>query len=104
MAVSEDARKCVVFFAKRAPPKAGADAESVEIEYGGTGFLVSHEDEGHTFHYLVTCRHVAKHLDLDFFMRLNTVAGNAELLPIETADWEYHTDETVDIARNTHWS
>jgi hypothetical protein len=90
VAISEDARKSVVFFGKLVP--------SGEIEYGGTGFLVSHEDEGHTFRYLVTCRHVAQHLDVDFVLRLNTVKGDAEECPVENADWQYHPDETVDVA------
>ena len=64
MKISGDAKGCVVFFGKttlRAP-----------IEYGGTGFLVSITDGELGFGYLVTCRHVARDLDLDFFIRMNT--------------------------------
>jgi len=42
----------------------------------------------------VTCRHVG----LDFFIRLNTVSGGAELAVAEGANWQYHADESVDIA------
>ncbi len=99
MAISDDARKCVVFFGKQVPPKAGAPStESSEIQYGGTGFIVAHVDDGQPFHYLVTCRHVAAHLDIDFFLRLNTLAGAAEPKPIASADWLYHPDDAVDIA------
>jgi hypothetical protein len=101
MAVAEDARKCVVFFAKRAPPKPGAKPSDGpdEVEYGGTGFLVLYEEaDGFESRYIVTCRHVAKHLDVDFFVRLNTLSGKAELAPVETAGWQFHDDESVDIA------
>jgi hypothetical protein len=93
VAINELAKKCVIFFAKPVSPT-GSDAREC-----GTGFLVSYEDkDGDTFRYLVTCRHVAKRLALDFFVRLNTVTGGVELCPIEDADWAYHADETVDIA------
>jgi hypothetical protein len=101
MAVSEDARKSVVFFAKQVPPKPGSPpGVSSDIEYGGTGFVAAYADsDGSKSHYLITCRHVAEELDLDFFMRLNTVNGGpAELAPVENAEWEYHDDKTVDIA------
>ena len=58
----------------------------------------SYEENGLASRYLVTCRHVAKQLDVDFFLRVNTIQGDAEELPIQVADWEYHPDETVDIA------
>ncbi|HEY5305545.1 MAG TPA: hypothetical protein VIJ52_02595 [Pseudolabrys sp.] len=37
-------------------------------------------------------------MDVDFYIRANTIVGGAEDLPIEDAEWEYHPDETVDIA------
>jgi hypothetical protein len=100
VAVSADARKCVVFFGKLVPPKDRSSIESSEIEYGGTGFLAGIEDEGFKFHYLVTCRHVAKHLEEDFFIRANTTAGGVEALPIngDEASWQYHPDPSVDVA------
>jgi hypothetical protein len=100
VAVSEDARKCVVFFGLLIPPKKGADSTKPnEIQYSGTGFVVSHHDnDGYRSDYLVTCRHVAKHLEDDFFIRMNTVAGGAEQIPIENAEWQYHPDSSVDIA------
>jgi hypothetical protein len=97
MAVSDDVRKSVVFLAKAVPPKDGNPTN--EIEYGGTGFLVSYQDgDGIWSRYLVTCRHVAEQLDVDFYMRLNTVGGSVELAPVEQANWQYHDDKTVDIA------
>jgi hypothetical protein len=100
VAISADTRKCVVFFGKLVPPKAGANSKaSSEVAYGGTGFLAAYNDEGYTFRYLVTCRHVAKRLEDGFFLRLNTVAGGSEELPIDVdAHWQYHPDKTVDIA------
>jgi len=99
MAISDDARKCVVFFAKPVPPKPGEPDKGAEnVAYGGTGFLASYHSGGYMFRYLVTCRHVAKELDVDFFMSLNTNEGPAELAPVEVADWQYHPDPTVDIA------
>jgi hypothetical protein len=99
MAISDDVRKCVVFFAKPAPPKPGEpDKGASNVAYGGTGFLASYHSGGYTFRYLVTCRHVAEELDVDFFMSLNTNAGPSELAPVETADWQSHPDPTVDIA------
>lgn len=99
MAISNDVRKCVVFFAKPVPPKPGEpDKRAENVAYGGTGFLASYHSGGYMFRYLVTCRHVAEELDVDFFMSLNTNEGPSELAPIEVADWQYHPDPTVDIA------
>jgi hypothetical protein len=87
--ISEDARRCVVFFGVTTPKG---------IEYGGTGFLASYEEDGFVAHYLVTCRHVAAHLNIDFFVRANKKDGPAEDVPIESVRWEYHSDPNVDVA------
>jgi len=88
--IGEDARKCVVFFGT--PTPGGGTA------YGGTGFLVSFPHEEFTSHYVVTCRHVASRLDPGFFIRANTKSGEAENIPVDTIEWVYHPDPTVDVA------
>jgi hypothetical protein len=100
VAISKDARKCVVFFGLPAPPKGGvASTASSEVDYAGTGFLASYDEEGERYGYLVTCRHVARHLEDGFFIRANTVTGGVEPLEVGTdADWQYHPDKNVDVA------
>ena len=99
VAINEDVRKTVVFFGKQIPPKPGSsDPATVEVGYGGTGFLVEYVERGQPFKYLVTCRHVAEQLDVDFFLRVNTLREGVANLPIEVAEWEYHPDEAVDLA------
>jgi len=96
--ISEDAKGCVVFF--------GFPTEDVPIKYGGTGFLVRITEGGLGFGYLVTCRHVAKALERvgGYFVRANTRGGASENLPVQSIDWRYHTDATVDLAlANIHF-
>jgi hypothetical protein len=92
--IQEDARKSVVFFGKKT---VGG------IEYRGTGFLAYFVDGDVWCPYLVTCRHVAAHLRGEFFLRLNLkdVTGDAPGSiehPVESADWSFHPDESVDLA------
>ena len=90
--ISEDAKGCVVFF--------GVPIGNDAIDYGGTGFLVRITDGELGFGYLVTCRHLAKALQDfgDFFIRMNTKNGGCESVPVESIDWRYSADATVDIA------
>ena len=86
--LSEDARKCVVFFGVSSPD--GEDG----IQYGGTGTLIGLIDEtdGHFgFAYLVTNRHIAERLsnDTGFYIRANRKDGTAFPIPIESLDWSY---------------
>ena len=97
--IGDDARRCVVFFGK-------ADPMSGEIVYGGTGFLVGYDADGARLPYLVTCRHVAKHLKSDFVIRINTTSVNlthdrSHVLKVTAAQWEFPEDETVDLAATT---
>jgi len=85
-----------VFFGK-------TDPMSGEVVYGGTGFLVGYDGEGARLPYLVTCRHVAKHLKANFFIRVNTTSTNvshpkSHLLEVVSAGWQFPDDETVDLA------
>jgi hypothetical protein len=93
MRVSEDAKRCVVFF--------GTDGEGPDkIDYGGTGFLAV-DLQGETgFPVLVTCRHVAKSLSRyeRFYIRANTWGTQSYTLPAGKIEWAYHPDETVDLA------
>ena len=91
VAIASDVRKAVCFFGT-------TDPKSGDVVYGGTGFLVAYNDEGITSCYLVTCRHVAEHLDIDFFLRANTTDGSVENLQVESASWQYHHSDNVDIA------
>lgn len=99
MRISEDVRRCVVFF--------GIETDR-GIQYGGTGFLVGIVEQGLVVSYLVTCRHVAKALERHndaggFIIRLNTKCGGANNAPIEHIPWCYHQDVTVDIAISPFW-
>lgn len=91
--IADDARKCVVFFGQSAPP-AG------EIEYGGTGFIVSLPHDGMASMYLLTCRHVARRLEKTggFVIRANLKQGGSEPLQVDHVEWAYHPDKTVDLA------
>jgi hypothetical protein len=89
--LNEDARRCVVFF--------GVAGEN-GIEYGGTGFLATDQEEGLNIAFLITCRHVAELLSRhdEFFMRLNLKGGDAEDLPLQNIQWSYHPDPSIDLA------
>src|SRR5690242_9894421 len=70
MRLNDDARKCVVFFG--VPTTDG-------IKYGGTGFMVTDDEDGIKIPFIVTCRHVAKalekHADTGFYLRANRIDG-----------------------------
>jgi hypothetical protein len=93
MRISEDARRTVVFF--------GAPSPDGNIEYGGTAFLVAHQEGGFWFNYVVTARHVAEQVQPDngIVVRLNTPDGLAASIDIDTEiGWRFHPDDTVDLA------
>jgi hypothetical protein len=91
MRLGHDARRAVVFF--------GVKNSEGGITYGGTGFLVAVPfSRDYAVHYLVTCRHVAKHLDVDFVIRGNDRDGSAFALDVDQLQWVYHQDDTVDVA------
>lgn len=91
--VNDDARKSVVFFGVPTPEG---------IEYGGTGFMLCDFEEGILIPYIVTARHVAEELDkfrdTGFYIRANRKDGGNPLVEIESAEWAYHPDPTVDLA------
>jgi hypothetical protein len=97
--VSEDARRCVVFFGISVPE---GDSAPDGIEYGGTGFFVQYRDEefGLQWPYLVTARHVAEALSKyeEFFIRANALDGEAVLLEVSTTIWAYPDERSVDLA------
>jgi hypothetical protein len=90
--ISENARRCVVFFGVAAPED--------KIEYGGTGFLIDWVEGDLHWPHLVTARHVAEALSQheSFFLRANLLSGEASLLEIEHVRWVFPDDETVDLA------
>jgi hypothetical protein len=93
--VSEDARRCSVFVGWSA---ATVDSPA-DITPAGTGFLVYAGDSRDEGVYLVTARHVAEKLEADpFVVRLNDQNGEGRLDHIDSGEWEYPTDKTIDIA------
>jgi hypothetical protein len=78
----------------------GPDPMTGEIKLGGTGFLVSYEEDGYGFGYLVTARHVAKKVrpQGDVVVRVNKKGEDAVNFTVKDIYWAYHTDETVDVA------
>lgn len=98
MAISEDARKSVIFLGYQV----GSSA-SCEIKPVGTAFLVDYRDSSGHGTYLVTAKHISTKLqeDLPFALRLNKKNGGASVIEIDNQDdidWHYHSDDTVDLA------
>jgi hypothetical protein len=87
--ISEDGRKCVVFF---------GSLEGDRFVYRGTGFLASLAIGDTLLNYLVTCRHVAEKLDAGFHIRANTRDGAADTEEVHNIDWAYPADRSVDLA------
>src|SRR5947209_7322459 len=93
--VGENARRCVVFFGIHGPEGLPFEGTEFTIEYGGTGFFVEWtEDDGLSWPYLVTARHVADALSKheSFFVRGNMKDGSASLLEIKNMQWIYPED------------
>jgi hypothetical protein len=89
--IKPEATKCVVFFGKELPDG--------NVEYRGTGFLITYNDGDLACPYLVTCRHVARHLEGPFTIRLNLKDGaGSHPEKIGQAGWSYHPDNNVDLA------
>jgi hypothetical protein len=94
MQISENVRKTVVFFGAPSPPDG-------IVEYGGTGFLVAHEEGGCWFNYLVTARHVAEQIrpDNGIVTRINTKDSKAVSVEVDIEiGWRFHPDDSVDLA------
>ena len=94
MRIGENARRMVVFFGSPAAP-------SGTIEFGGTAFLVAHQEGGRWFNVLVTARHVAEQVrpENGIVLRLNKKDGTAISLDIDIEiGWRFHPDDSVDLA------
>jgi hypothetical protein len=92
MRVSDQIRKCVGFVGVR-------DGKS--IKYGGTAFFIKVLEDGLTFTYMVTAKHVAEKLEgSDCVIRVNNKDGGSHLLEASGLKWWYHPTEsaTVDSA------
>lgn len=88
--ISNDVRRCVVFLGD-----CDVDGSPPSFEPYATAFLMSqHGVPGAT--YLVTAKHCVKDGD-PFWIRMNAKDG-ARLIPIESPEWIFHTDDTVDLA------
>ena len=93
--ISDAARKMTVFFGS---PDPSTDDKTI---YGGTGFLVLHREEGCTFPYLVTARHVAEQAQpgSKVFVRVNNKDDKTSIpMELDEIYWAYHSDRTVDVA------
>lgn len=96
MAISEAARKCVVFLGY----PDGVHGTN-RIIPRGTGFFVHGGKLLGGGSYLVTARHVAEKLDPPFVIRLNKKGGGADVIEVDRSEhirWRYHSDSTVDLA------
>jgi hypothetical protein len=90
MRVSENVRRCVMFFGL-------PDTRSGKggIDCVGTGFWINYDDQG----YLVTAKHIAYDLrDIPFLARVNTQDGGSVNIHVDNAKWIEHPDPTVDVA------
>ena len=96
MRIDDVARKFTVFFGT---PDAN---ESSKIIWRGTGFLVLYREDGSTFPYLVTARHVAERAypGSGIVVRVNKKDGKTSvpMTLAPQASWFYHPDPTVDVA------
>jgi hypothetical protein len=97
MALSKNARSCVVFIGTRTEREGGA-----RIKPLGTAFFFNGGRHLGGGTYLVTAGHVARKLiNGPWVLRMNKQGGGAGLIEINRADdviWRYHNDETVDLA------
>jgi len=79
----------------------GVDGEGPDkIDYGGTGTLLVCFENGVNVPVLVTCRHVAEALSKhpQFYIRANTQGGQSLAMPIQSLEWAYPDDGTIDLA------
>ena len=97
--ISENARKCVVFFGIGGAGPMDNAGVPLTISYGGNGFLIAHHQDGVNVPYLITCRHVGKLLSKhsEFYVRGNTIWGEAYTLPDKRMEWAYHPDQTLNL-------
>lgn len=96
VALSEDARRCVVFLGSQEGPSGTA-----RIRPTGTGFFIRGGNLLGGGSYLVTARHIAEQLDPPFVIRLNRKGGGADVREIARPgdiEWQFHDDDTVDLA------
>jgi hypothetical protein len=82
-----------VFFGQPSPT-------SGEVEYCGTGFLVTCKIDGWGFGYLVTARHVAERVNPSnqSVVRVNTPDHSSAPVLVDDVHWTYHPDPNVDVA------
>src|SRR5260370_5279691 len=70
-----------------------------DLEYGGTGFVVSVEENGKPFFYLVTADHVARQIEkyCEPIAKFNDREGKPVEILLKNK-WERHQDTSVDLA------
>lgn len=96
VAISEDARRCVVFLGDQDGPSG-----TTRIRPKGTGFFIQGGNLLGGGSYLVTAGHIAKQLHPPFVIRLNKKGGGAGVWEIACPgdiEWQFHDDDTVDLA------
>lgn len=90
MRITDDIRRCVVFFGYEDVTSGKGGINCI-----GTGFLLEHDGLG----YLVTAQHLAHDLGEDpFLLRVNKHDGTSANLHVDGAVWISHPDPTVDLA------
>lgn len=95
MRIPDELKKCVVFV--------GTTSKSGQVRdhFAGTAFLVGHEQNGHTFLYLVTADHVVRGVfGKKSWIRVNSIKKKrAEKLSLAGLQWFNHPDNpAVDAA------
>lgn len=98
MRADQQVLQCVVFICV----DKDTSNEKERRNFIGTAFLVGipSNQEGISFVYLVTARHVAEKIsDKPFFARINDRKGSCTYVRFEGIPWFYHpTDEKADVA------
>ncbi len=92
MKINEEAKKCVAFLQYK--------MANDSYRYAGTCFFVGIENQ---YKCVVTAKHVIegiknKYALEDVFIRVNLLNGHTQTIPTKVKSWQYHEDETVDIA------
>jgi hypothetical protein len=96
MFVPEQIPKCVCFLAVKAQSEYGEYDHFI-----GTAFFVGMPFQSGHYLYLVTARHTVREAKAqgysEFFVRLNTLSGKSEVIPIPD-EWVYPENEAIDVA------
>lgn len=94
MRVPDEVQKCVVYLGV----ERARDENTIHLVLAGSGFFVSLEQDGRTFVYLVTARHVVTGTGgKPLVIRVNDRDGKAQAYPCPDR-WVFHPNSDVDVA------